>query len=264
MIEAKREEFWKLIDRDAKVAKIAEGFQFTEGPVFSRRGYLLFSDIPANRIHKWEPGKLSVFREGSNGANGLTFDHQGRLLACEKGRVTRTEKDGRTTVLASGGLEMPNDLVYAIDGSVYFTDLPRGKVYQVTRKGDVRVVAEDCVRPNGVALAPNQQRLLVADANREKPAVRVYDIAPDGALRGSRVLCDARVDGLKTDEGGNVWMASGPVIRVFDGSGAELGTVEVPQAPSNCCWGAGFAGLYITARTAVYHVPTRAHGTRTF
>ncbi len=264
MIEAKKPEFWKLIDRAAKVTEVAKGFQFTEGPVFSRRGYLLFSDIPANRIQKWEAGKLSVMREGSNGANGLTFDHQGRLLACEKGRVTRTEKDGRVTVLASSGLEMPNDLVYAIDGSVYFTDLPRGKVYQITRKGEVRVVAEDCARPNGVALSPNQQRLLVADANREKPAVRVYDIAADGTLRGSRVLCTARVDGLKTDEDGNVWMASAGAIRVFDAAGEELGTVEVPEAPSNCCWGAGFAGLYITARTGVYRVPTLAHGTRTF
>lgn len=264
MIEAKRDEFWKLIDRDAKVTKMADGFTFTEGPVFSRRGYLLFSDIPANRIHKWEAGKVGVLRENSNEANGLTFDHQGRLLTCEKGRVTRTEKDGRITVLASQGLEKPNDLVYAIDGSVYFTDLPKGRVYQVTRKGEVRVAAEDCARPNGVALAPNQQKLLVADADRTKPAIRVYDIVPDGGLKNGRVLCAVRADGLKTDEGGNVWMASGPAIVVYDAAGQELGSITPPEAPSNCNWGAGFAGLYITARTSVYHVATKAHGTRTF
>ncbi len=264
MIEAKSPEFWKLIDREAKITKVCDGFTFTEGPVFSRRGFLLFSDIPANRIHKWEGGKVSVFRENSNGANGLTFDHQGRLLACEKGRVTRTEKDGRITVLASQGLEGPNDVVYAIDGSVYFTDLPKGKVYQVTRRGEVRAAAEDCARPNGVALAPNQQRLLVAETSKERPGVRVYDIAADGALRNGRALCEARADGLKTDEGGNVWMASAGAIRVYDSAGKELGSVTPPESPSNCCWGAGFAGLYITARKSVYHVATKAHGTRTF
>ena len=84
--------------------KVAGGFAFTEGPVFSRRGYLLFSDIPPNRIMKWERGKVTVFRENSNSTNGLTFDHQGRLLACETGRVTRTEKDGKITTLAQKGL----------------------------------------------------------------------------------------------------------------------------------------------------------------
>src|SRR6266852_6308061 len=103
--------------------KIVGGFAFTEGPVFSRIGYLLFSDIPAKRIMKWERGKVTVFRENSNGANGLTFDHQGRLLACEAGRVTRTEKNGSITVLAEKGLTVPNDIVYAIDGSIYFSDM---------------------------------------------------------------------------------------------------------------------------------------------
>ena len=98
--------------------KIVGGFSFTEGPVFSRLGYLLFSDIPPNRIMKWSHGKLTVFRENSNGANGLTFDHQGRLLACETGRVTRTEKDGKITTLAQKGLNKPNDLVYSIDGGM--------------------------------------------------------------------------------------------------------------------------------------------------
>src|SRR5690242_3360949 len=106
--------------------KVAGGFRFAEGPVFSRRGYLLFSDIPASRIMKWEKGAVTVFRENSNGSNGLTFDHQGRLLACERNRVTRTEKDGAITVLAEG--KGPNDIVYAIDGSIYFSDLPASLV----------------------------------------------------------------------------------------------------------------------------------------
>src|SRR6185436_4897001 len=111
-----------------KVEKIASGFEFTEGPVFHRLGYLLFSDIPRGRIMKWQAGSTAVpFRGNSNGANGLTFDHQGRLLACERDRVTRTEKNGKVTVLADQfegkKLLSPNDLIYAIDGSIYFTVL---------------------------------------------------------------------------------------------------------------------------------------------
>ena len=106
--------------------KIAGGYRATAGPVFSRRGYLLFSDVPANHILKWERDRLTVFRESSNGATASTFDHQGRLLTCEAARITRTEKDGKITVMA-GGLKGPADLVYAIDGSIYFSDLPAGK-----------------------------------------------------------------------------------------------------------------------------------------
>jgi sugar lactone lactonase YvrE len=135
MLEAKSEKFWQLVDKNAAIKQVATGFTFTEGPVFSRRGYLLFSDIPNQKIHKWERGQVTTIRENSNNANGLTFDHQGRLLAAEGGgKVTRTEKNGTITVLADAGLEGPNDLVYAIDGSVYFSDLPKSRVYQITRE----------------------------------------------------------------------------------------------------------------------------------
>src|SRR5262245_2851901 len=114
-----------VVGSPPKIEKIASGFTFTEGPVFSRIGYLLFTDLRANRILRWENGNVVPFRENSNGANGLTFDHQGRLLACEQNRVTRTEKDGSLTVLASTfegkPMSSPNDLVYSIDGSIYFS-----------------------------------------------------------------------------------------------------------------------------------------------
>jgi gluconolactonase len=251
-----------VIDPKAQPERIATGFRFTEGPVFSRRGYLLFSDIPNNRIMRWARKETTTLRENSNGANGLTFDHQGRLLVCEKGKVTRTEKDGRMTTLASEGLEGPNDLVYAIDGSIYFTDLPRSRVYQITRKGEVRVAAGDCTGPNGVALGPNQQKLYVADSKAS--VLRVYDVAGDGALQNGRVFAECRGDGLKTDERGNVWVASKGGIWVFDSSGKHLGVVATPEQPSNCNWGSGFRGLYITARTSVYFVPTKVPGTRTY
>jgi len=251
-----------LIDPKAQPERIATGFRFTEGPLFSRRGYLLFTDIPNNRILKWEEGELTTFRENSNGANGLTFDHQGRLLACEMGKVTRTEKDGSVTVLASEGIERANDLVYAIDGSIYFTDPAKSRIYQIQRGGKARVAAEDCTGPNGVALSPNQQKLYAADSKER--VLRVYDIAPDGALSKGRVFAECRGDGLKTDEAGNVWVASEGGLWVFDTSGARLGIVSTPEQPSNCNWGGGFRGLYITARTSVYFIRTKVPGTRTY
>jgi gluconolactonase len=272
MLEAKSEKFWQLVDKNAAIKQVATGFTFTEGPVFSRRGYLLFSDIPNQKIHKWERGQVTTIRENSNRANGLTFDHQGRLLAAEGGgKVTRTEKNGTITVLADAGLEGPNDLVYAIDGSVYFSDLPKSRVYQITRErsgvggappqGEVRVVAETPA-PNGVALSPNQQQLYVADVKTN--VVKIHDIQVDGKLGAGRDFAPVRVDGLKTDERGNVWMASRDGIYVYDAGGQHLGTIKTEEGPSNCCWGDGFRSLYITARKSVYQIPTKVSGTRTF
>ena len=267
----------KFTGPNAAPEKVAGGFGLTAGPVFSRIGYLLFSDAPANRILQWAAGKVTVFREGSNGAAGLTFDHQGRLLACERGRVTRTEKDGTITVLADRcegrQLIYPHDLVYAIDGSVYFSDPGAANapdaasrnglaaVCQVTPKGGVRVVSRDCARPAGVALAPNQQKLYVADAGRN---IRVYEIAADGGLRGGRVFAAAAPEGLKTDEEGNVWVADADGITVFDSLGRRLGAAPVPERPGNCAWGEGFHGLYITAGTSVYRLKAAVDGTRTY
>ena len=262
----------KLVAGDAE--KIAGGFALTGGPVFSRIGYLLFTDIPSDRIMKWSRGTLTVFRENSNSANGLTFDHQGRLLACETGRVTRTEKDGKITSLAGKGLHSPNDIVYSIDGSIYFSDLlPRGAggkslLYQITRRGDLRVASDECEGPNGVALSPNQQKLYVTDSRARN--VRVFDIAGAGGLSNGRVFADLTSnlpgvpDGLKTDEAGNVWVAAAGGIWVFDPGGEHLGTVPVPEPPSNCCWGEGFRNLYITALSSIYKLQTKVNGTRTF
>lgn len=272
MLEAKSDKFWQLVDRNAEIKQIVTGFAFTEGPVVSRRGFLLFSDIPNQKIHRWERGELSTFRENSNKANGLTFDHQGRLLTAEGGgRVTRTEKNGTITVLAEEKLQAPNDLVYSIDGSVYFSDLQGSRVYQITRersgvggappRGEVRIVAETPA-PNGVALSPNQQQFYIADV--KTGIVRVHEIDAAGGLDKGRDFAPVRTDGLKTDESGNVWMASRDGVVVYDRYGQHLGTIKPPEGPSNCCFGEGFRGLYITARKSIYHVPTRVAGTRTF
>lgn len=273
----------ELAGSSPEVMKVARPFTFTEGPVFSRIGFLLFSDVPANRILRWQDGSVQPFREASNGANGLTFDHQGRLLVCEQDRVTRREKNGSMTTLADKfegkPLRNPNDIVYAIDGSIYFTaikprnavlptDTAPSAVYQITRKGQLRLASSDCARPNGVALAPNQQKLFVADT--EQRNVRVYEISGDGALKNGRVFCELKTetpggpDGLKTDEADNLWVAGPTGVWVFDSAGRHLGTVPVPETPSNCAWGAGFRNLYVTARTSVYRISTKVNGTRTY
>jgi gluconolactonase len=128
-------------------------------------------------------------------------------------------------------------------------------------KGEVRVVAETPA-PNGVALSPNQQQLYVADVKTN--VVKIHDIQVDGKLGAGRDFAPVRVDGLKTDERGNVWMASPDGIYVYDAGGQHLGTIKTEEGPSNCCWGDGFRSLYITARKSVYQIPTKVSGTRTF
>ncbi len=257
-----------IVEPGAKVEKVLSGYQFTEGPAFSRLGFLLFSDIPANRIYKYVPGgQAQMFRENSNGANGLTFDRQGRLLACEgtAGRVTRTEKDGSITVLAEKfegkALNAPNDLVHAIDNSIYVTDLRSrnakpgdGKVefsavYQIKAPhgsaATVRLATREMGRPNGVALSSNQQILYVADSERQN--VQAYDIAPDGSLIRGRTVAE-----MKHSQPG------GPK------DGQHVGTIETPEMPSNVAWGNKYRTLYITARSSVYKIQLKATGTRTF
>jgi gluconolactonase len=242
--------------------KVATGFGSLEGPVFSRIGYLLFCDTAANRIMKWEQGKVSVFRQNSS-ATSLTFDHQGRLLACERGCLTRTEKDGRITVLGDR-LHAPQDLVYAIDGSVYFSDTALGvaAIYQITREGQVRVESRGRGRPSGVALAPNQQKLYAADTPGH--TIWVYNIADDGALRGGREFTAASARGLKTDEGDNVWAAEDHAIAVYDADGKRRGEIPLAENPSNCTWGDGFHNLYVTAQSSIYRIETKVNGTRTY
>ena len=243
--------------------KIAGGYGATAGPVFSRRGYLLFSDVPARRILKWQKGKVTVFRDNSNEATANTFDHQGRLLTCEAGRVTRTEKNGSITVMASK-LKTPVDVVHAIDGSIYVADPGAAAVYQITRAGELRQAARDVKHPTGVALAPNQQRLFVADA--EQKQVRVYDVAGDGALKGGRVFAQTpdHPAGLKTDESGGLWLACAAGIQRFDASGKKLDAIAVPETARSCNWGEGFRDLYVTGGAAVYKVAARVNGTRTY
>ncbi len=252
-------ELSKILGESPKITRVASGLGAACGPVFSRRGYLLFCDRAASKILKWEDGHVSTFRESSNQARALTFDHQGRLLACEKGRVTRTEKDGKITVLAAGRRE-PSDVVFGIDGNIYFTD---DAVYQIQRDGKVVVASRECRQPVGLALSPNQQKLYVADGAEHN--VRVFDITPAGGLAsGSEFVKGAVAGGLKTDEDGRVWVAVPEGIAVFSHDGKPLGIVPLAEPPDNLNWAGGFRDVIATARTSVYRIAARTNGTRTF
>lgn len=255
------------------VEKIGQGYRFTEGPAWWKDGYLLFTDIPSNRILKFTPGKgVEVFRENSGGANGLAFDERGRLIACEGAarRVTRTDARGKVEVLAERfegkRLNAPNDVVVRKDGHIWFTDPAFGKsedtrelpfygVYHITPKGELSVVSRWEKRPNGVALAPNGRVLYVAASDER--AIRAYDVDRQGNATNERVLVtgiEGVPDGLKTDEKGNLYVAAAGVL-VYGADGRFVRKIEVAETPANLGFGDGdLQGLYVTARTSLYRI----------
>jgi gluconolactonase len=256
---------------DLRIEKIATGYAFTEGPAWSPLSFLVFSDIPNNKLLKFMPGdKAAVYREESSGANGNKFDEQGRLYTCESHtrRVTRTDKKGKVEVLAERWqgkrLNAPNDLAVRKEGDVYFTDPAFGNqqdsreldffgVYRITRKGELEVIAKPKGRPNGIALAPGGRTLYVG--NSDEKNVRAYDLDRSGAASNERTLIsgiDGVPDGICVDEKGNLYVAANQ-LYVYSADGKPLGMIELPETPSNCAFGDPDLGsLYITARTSVY------------
>lgn len=262
---------------DIRVEKIASGLQFTEGPAWSKDGYLLFSDCDANKIHKFVPGAGgSDFADVPGGPNGNTYDAQGRLYTCEfrSRRVTRTSKKGTVEVLAAKfegkRLNAPNDIVVRRDGHIYFTDPAFGDqqdhreldffgVFHITPKGDLQALARWKTRPNGIALSPNGKVLYVADSDAR--LVRAYDLDRSGAASKERVVIEnvpGVPDGIRTDERGNVYVAAKFVYAYSspeDGVSKPIGTIELGETPSNLTFGdADLETLFVTARTSVYRI----------
>lgn len=273
-----------LLAPGATVEKVAGDLSFTEGPLWMPDGYLLFTDIPRNRIMKWHPKEgVSVFREPSQQANGLLRDRDGRLVAAEHAarRVSRTMPDGTIVTLADRyegkRLNSPNDLAEARDGSLYFTDPPYGLaqqkegkelevngVYRLAPDGALTLLASDFDRPNGLGFSPDGKTLYVADTARQH--VRAFDVQADGRLANGRVFGDMRPwpgaqggpDGLKVDGRGHVFVTGAGGVWVFDATGKTLGVIETPEIPANCAFGdPDGKTLYITARTSVYRVRLR-------
>ena len=267
----------RIVPRDARIERLATGFSFTEGPVWTRDGLLLFSDPDDNRIYRWSSDLgVSVFRTKSGysgtdigeyrqpGSNGLTLDAHGLLTIAEHGnrRITRLEKNGDITVLADRfngkRLNSPNDLVYRSDGSLYFTDpffglpkfekdhrreQPHAGIYRLA-SGEVQLLAAELKGPNGIAFSPDERYLYVANWDEQKKIVMRWDVRPDGTLANGRVFFDMTpapgeeaLDGLKVDVEGHVYVSGPGGVWILSPDGRHLGTLRAPELPANFAWG---------------------------
>lgn len=296
-VEVLHPDFLKLRLFNASVERLATGLRWAEGPVWFGDGrYLLVSDIPNDRILRWDDcsGQMSVFRQPSNNANGHARDAQGRLVTCEHltRRVTRTEHDGRVTVLADrfegARLNSPNDITLCRrDGAVWFTDpsfgigghwegepaeqeRPHG-VYRIdAQTGGLTCPIDDLDGPNGLAFSPDESVLYVIES-RATPhrLIWAYDHAADGTLSNKRLHVDAdgpgALDGMACDVAGNLWCGFGsngapgadPAaldgVRVYNPSGQPIGHIHLPERCANVCFG-GVKGnrLFMAASHSVY------------
>jgi sugar lactone lactonase YvrE len=265
---------------DSEVKELSKDLKFTEGPLWHPDGYLLFSDIPANRICKWTPdGKTSVFREPSSKANGLTLDGQNRLVAAEQWerRVTVTQPDGKVECVAGlfegKPFNSPNDVVIHSSGAIYFTDPSYGLegrkqdqpvqgVYRVAKPGEAPhlVVKDSFKQPNGLAFSPDEKILYVGDS--EVGFINAYDVQPDGSLKNERRFCTVKnPDGMKVDQKGRIFTSSADGISVFQADGTLVGAIKFPEQPANCAFGdKDLKTLFVTARTGVYSVRVKTPG----
>ena len=277
-VEVLHDSFLSLRLYSATVEQLVSGLRWAEGPQWFGDGrYLLFSDIPNDRILRWDEctGATGVFRAPSNNANGLARDRQGRLLTCEHGtrRITRTEYDGSITVLAERfqgkRLNSPNDIVCARDGGIWFTDPLFGiagwwegapadsetpwAVYRIEpARGALQRVIDDLAAPNGLAFSPNEKILYVVES-RAMPHRRIwqYDVGVGGVLSNKRLFVDAQgpgaYDGIAVDARGNVWCGFGSSsgqqsaeldgVRVYDAAGQAIGHIHLPERCANLCFG---------------------------
>jgi gluconolactonase len=269
------------------IERLATGMTWGEGPVWFGDGrYLLWSDIPNNRIMRWdeETGAVSVFRKPSNMANGNTRDRQGRLVSCEhRGRrVTRTEYDGEITVLADRfdgkPLNSPNDVVVKSDDSIWFTDPAYGiinnyngsvdkkelpmNVYRLDKTGKLSVVAGDVNRPDGLAFSPDEKTLYIIEDGGSPPVIRAYDVVDDGTRIASGrefIRMDKGAgDGLRLDVDGNLWCGwqggdGLDGVMIFNPAGQPIGHIDLPERCANVCFG-GYrkSRLFMVASRSLY------------
>ena len=283
--------FGALIVGHAKLERLWTGARWTEGPAYFAAGrYLVFSDIPSNRIMRYDEtsGVVSVFRDPARHTNGHTVDREGRLISCEhSGRgVSRTEHDGHVVMLATHidgkRFNSPNDVVVKSDGSIWFTDPTYGidseyegdaaaseigasNVYRLDpASGALTTVVTDRVRPNGLAFSPDERTLYVSDTGASHVdghprAITAYAVSGDGkSVANPRTFATSDAgfyDGFRCDVHGNVWTSTGEGVRCYAPDGTHLGTVKVPEIVSNVCFGGLKRNrLFITGQTSLYSI----------
>lgn len=287
--------FRGLVLANTHLETLWTGGRWTEGPAYFAGGrYLVFSDIPNNRMMRFDEtdGSTSVFREPSMNSNGNTRDREGRLVTCEHlgRRVTRTEHDGRITVLADRyegrRFNSPNDVVVHPDGGIWFTDPTYGidadyegavaeseigasNVYRIDPSGTVEAVATDFVKPNGLAFTPDYSAMIIVDTGATHVEngprhMRRFEVVDGRRLKGGEVFatCDNGLfDGFRHDEAGNVWTSAADGVHVFDPGGTLLGKIRVPEVVANVCFGGRErTRLYICGTTSLYATYVKPRG----
>ncbi len=285
------DERFRQCDGDSWTQRLHTGCRWAEGPAYFPAGrYLVFSDIPNDRMLRFDEvtGAVGVFRAPTGYTNGHTVDRQGRLISCEHGtrQVTRTEHDGSITVLASHydgkRLNSPNDVVERSDGSVWFTDPSYGidsdyeghkapseigacHVYRIAPDtGEVRIVADDFLRPNGLAFSADERQLYIVDTRSKH--IRLFEVSGGGTLSGGQVFatCDAGTfDGIRLDDSGRLWAAAHDGVHCFDPDGTLLGKLHIPEVVSNITFGGPKRNdLFITATSSLYCLRLNITGAR--
>jgi gluconolactonase len=295
-----------LLDQNARVEQLADGFAWTEGPVWRRdKGYLLFSDIPHNTVWKWSQAEgLSIYMRPAGyafgitppgrelGTNGLTFDRTGALVVADHGNrgISRWNDSLFTRTVVVDRFEgkrfnSPNDLVWAPNGDLYFTDpsyglrglnadpakeLPFNGVFRLSGGGQLSVVTRDLTFPNGIGVSPDGRTLYVGISDPENPYIMAYDVAADGSFGKGRIFVDGRArvqqklqgsfDGLKVDAQGNVWSTGPGGILIISPTGKHLGTIVPGDVVANCAFGDDGSTLYMTVNNKLMRVRTKTKG----
>lgn len=290
------ERFRRLIHVNARIDTLWSGGRWTEGPAYFAAGrYLIWSDIPNDRILRWDEmnGQVAVFEQPCRNQNGHTVDLQGRMIACEhRGRcVSRYEIDGTRTILADSyagkRLNSPNDVVVKSDGSIWFTDPSYGidsdyegdaapmeqdgrHVYRIDPAGTVSRVIDDMKQPNGLAFSTDESVLFVADTGRThfpgcKPKIRRYPLAADGRSLGEGqdfIVCDTGLfDGFRVDAHGNIWASAGDGVHCYAPDGTLLGKILLDEVVANVCFGGPKRNrLFICATTTLRAIYVNTRG----
>jgi gluconolactonase len=280
----------------ASIERLADGCRWGEGPVYFGDGrYLLWSDLPNDRILRWDEvdGHVSTFRQPCNIANGNTRDRQGRLITCEHQgrRVTRTEYDGALTVLCDSfdgkRLNSPNDVVVTSDGAVWFTDPPLGlhnnydgvmaeqelpsRVYRIDGKsGRVQVMTDEIQAPNGLAFSPDERTLYVVASRRDPRCFYAFDVVEGPRIARGRIFIDTEPgispDGLRVDVDGNLWCGWGmgpgrDGVRIFNPTGVPIGHIHLPERAANLCFGGRLGNrLFMAASHSLYALYVNTRG----
>jgi gluconolactonase len=284
-LQALAPEFWKLIDRDARLETMGTDFGFTEGPVWDPTGFLIVSDERKNAIYRLHPDGHREQLITLGDPDGNTYDSQHRIIDCASvlRAIIRLSPDGKIyDILADHyegqKLNSPNDVTYGPDGALYFTDptldLVRGEkqeipfqgVYRLDAKGNVTLLTKDLEQPNGLAFSADGRYLYIDDSAQKN--IRRYRFHSNGTLSDGIIFGDEKVegasgvpDGMKVDKQGNLYVTGPRGIWVWNPDGKHIGTIVLPEQPANLTWGGpNYSTLFLTAGSSVYTLPTKVQG----